>query len=191
MDLLDRIYQDIEIIFKDDQKRLNHILGVRNLALYLADKYNQDEYQCEVAALLHDICKNMSLDQQKQLILPHEVELIESDVLYHAYAAANYAREVYQIDDEVILSAIRSHVYGNMDMSMIDKIIVLSDFCEENRVYKSCEITRDILLSGNFNAALSLALKLTIDSLERRGLDPTNTQVEICRKYVECEEWNY
>ncbi len=183
MDLLDKIKQDLETIFKTDPKRLKHIYGVNKMAIYLGEKLGVDTYKCSLAALLHDIHKNLSYEEQKEYLSVEELEEIETNVQLHAYSASVIAKKVYKIDDKDVIMSIRSHVYGNMDMSLLDKIILVSDFCEENRVYEYCVKTRKVLLSGNFDLAVKMTLNLTIQSLLDRDITPTKQQLEINRKY--------
>lgn len=174
--LLDRINQDLKNIFKDDQNRLNHIYGVRDLSVRLAEEFNVDKYKCELIALLHDICKNMSYEEQ--LKYTNNISY-EPKVLMHAYAASGYAKEVYEIEDEDILNAITCHVYGKLNMNSYDKIIVLSDFCEANRIYDKCIYARSVLETKDYDKALSCVLKLTIESLVERNIKPSLDQIMI------------
>lgn len=183
MDLLDKIKNDLEVIFINDQKRLNHIKGVNKLAVQLAQNLGADIYKCSLAALLHDILKNHTYEEQLSYLTIEEKEKIQAKVLTHAYAASNYAKKMYNILENDVIIAVRSHVYGNMNMSLIDKILLVSDFCEENRTYEYCIKTREILLGGNFEEAFKMTLKLTIQSLLDRNISPTEEQLEIYRKY--------
>ncbi len=183
MDLLDKIKNDLEIIFEDDQIRLRHIYGVNKLAIYLAKQLGCDEYKCSLAALLHDIHKNLPYDKQISYLSQEEIDNLEAKVLAHAYSASVYAKKMYNILENDVIIAVRSHVYGNMNMSLLDKIILVSDFCEENRTYDYCVKTREVLLNGNFELAFKMTLELTIQSLLDRGIKPTKEQLEIYRKY--------
>lgn len=182
MDLLDKIKNDLEIIFKEDQERLKHIYGVNKLAIELGNRLGVDTYKCSLAALLHDIHKNLSHEEQKNYIDDETLKKIDTKVLFHAYSASNYAKKVYKIKQNDVIIAIRSHVYGNMNMSLLDKIILVSDFCEENRQYEYCIKTREVL-KDDFEKAFKMTLNLTIQSLLDRDILPTKEQLEINRKY--------
>ncbi len=185
MDLLDSINEELKINFKNNPKRLKHIYAVRDLAVYLGKLYNCDIYKCEVAALLHDIHKDLSYEEQISYLSKEEVDNMQTTVLAHAYSASAYAKKKYHNLDNDVIIAVRSHVYGNMNMSLLDKIILLSDFCEENREYDICKKTRDVLLSGEFDKAFVMTLQLTIENLIERGIKPTEEQLQIYRKYGE------
>jgi predicted HD superfamily hydrolase involved in NAD metabolism len=51
-------------------------------------------------------------------------------VLIHGPLGAVIAKKDYGINDEEILKAIRIHTTGDTNMSLLDKIIFLSDFIE-------------------------------------------------------------
>ncbi|MFI3252451.1 MAG: bis(5'-nucleosyl)-tetraphosphatase (symmetrical) YqeK [bacterium] len=182
---MDKIKEELEITFKNNPNRLKHIYGVRDLAVYLGEKYGCDPYKCEVAALLHDIHKNLSYEKQLEFLSQEEIDSMQTKVLAHAYSASNYIKNKYDFLEEDVIIAVRSHVYGNMNMSLLDKIILLSDFCEENRTYDYCLKTRKVLLDGDFDKALKMTLSLTIKSLLERGQTPTDEQININRKYGE------
>ncbi len=183
MDLLDRIKNDLNVIFKDNPNRLKHIYGVYEMSVELANILNVDVYKCSLIALLHDIHKNLDLEEQLSYLSAYDKSNIQSNVLAHAYSASEYARINYDILDKDVIIGIRSHVYGNLDMSIYDKIILVSDFCEKNRTYPYCIKAREILQSGDFEGALKMTLKLTIQSLVDRNIKPTEEQLEIYRKY--------
>ena len=81
------------------KKRLEHILGVRDLALYLGKKFNLDLEKIEIAALLHDYTKYEPLEEQIRLIDdPVIVEKFkDSQAIYHAYSAANLVQKEFNI----------------------------------------------------------------------------------------------
>ena len=51
-----------------NESRYNHVLRVRDKAIYLAKIYNAPIEQVETAALLHDIAKNFDNDYAYNLI---------------------------------------------------------------------------------------------------------------------------
>ena len=51
------------------QKRYTHSLNVAEECRRLAVKYGEDPDKAYYAGLLHDICKEIPADEQKQLIL--------------------------------------------------------------------------------------------------------------------------
>ncbi len=145
--MIEKIYQDVLNTFKDDKKRLKHIIGVKETAIKLAKQFDVDESKLTLAAYLHDITKGKPLYYHKKMIETHfSKDIIEaySAPLYHAFSAAAYAKVHYGIEDEDILNAIKHHTVGRPGMPSIEKILFISDYVEPNRPYKICHQVRDI-----------------------------------------------
>uniref|UniRef100_UPI0026F05D43 HD domain-containing protein n=3 Tax=Fusobacteriaceae TaxID=203492 RepID=UPI0026F05D43 len=52
---------------KMGEKRYIHTLGVEEKAAELAKKYIADEKKCRIAAILHDVAKEMSIDKMRDI----------------------------------------------------------------------------------------------------------------------------
>lgn len=133
------------------EKRLQHILAVERTAVLIGSYFvllgeNISENDVVTSALLHDITKNMD---QEELCSKYSIAVSEEDKqaykTLHAKTGAYFARERYGISQEVF-SAIESHTLGNTKMSLLDKIIFISDYCEETRVHEDCKESRKELL---------------------------------------------
>ncbi len=48
--------------------RYGHVLGVVNTAIKLAETYGEDKEKAEIAALCHDVAKNMSNEELRKII---------------------------------------------------------------------------------------------------------------------------
>lgn len=176
--------KEIEKAVKDkyaNSKRLTHILGVARLARELAVKFNLDSEKAYVAGLLHDYIKYESLEEMIQIIKDTVVieKFKDAPQIYHAYASSVVAKEKFNISDEEILNAIKYHVYGRVDMSLFEKILVISDFAEDSREYASCKEVRKILDNGNFDYAMYLCIKYTIEAVVAKGDKPLEEQYQI------------
>ncbi len=165
-------------------KRLEHILGVARLAKSLAIKYGLDGEKAYIAGLLHDYCKYESVEEMQLII--NDTEIIEkfknAPQIYHAYASSVLAQKLFKIQDEEILNGIKYHVYGRIGMSLFEKIIVLSDYCEDSRVYPTCKEVRQILDDGDFNRAMYMCIKYTIDAVLKAGNQPMDEQYVILKE---------
>lgn len=148
-ELIERIENELYTFV--DEKRLSHILSVRKTVLFLCDIFcslgeNIDREKAEQAALLHDITKCMN---QKELCERYGIELSDDDEkspeTLHAITGAYFARDKYGICDEVF-SAIKKHTVGDLEMSLLDKIIFVSDYCEETRTHAECKASREQIL---------------------------------------------
>lgn len=164
-----------------NSKRLNHILGVARLARELANKFNIDSDKAYIAGLLHDYIKYESIDEMIEIINDQEIidKFKDAPQIYHAYASSVIAKKEFNIYDEEILNAIKYHVYGRINMTLLEKILVISDFAEDSREYARCKEVRKILDGGNFDLALYLAIKYTIEAVLAKGNKPMEEQYAI------------
>ena len=169
----DTIYNDLLIALKDKPNRLKHIIGVRDTALEFGKKYNLDLDILETAALLHDITKYYTLEQNKEIIDKHfeETERIYkfyNEQILHAFSAYVLAKELYNIKSGEILNSILNHTIGRPNMSMYEKVIFISDYIEPNRTYKSCIKVREIA-QKNIDEAVFTAIDDSIKFYEAEG----------------------
>ena len=168
-------------------KRYKHILGVADLAKKLAIKFGLDAEKAYITGLLHDYYKYESIEEMKQIIDDEAViqKFINAPQIYHAYASSRAAMMLFNITDEEILNGIKYHVYGRIGMSLFEKIIVLSDYCEDSREYASCKEVRKILEEGNFDLAMYLCIKYTIEAVLAKGDMPLDEQYIILKELEE------
>ncbi len=136
------------------EKRYNHTLGVRKMAKLLAERYLPEMADAaEVAALLHDISKEMPLnDGIKELVecgfILTETDYITKGVI-HSYTAPLAVKKYFpEYATCEILSAVLNHTVGAPDMSVLDEIVFLADFIEEGRSYERCVRLRETVLSA-------------------------------------------
>lgn len=122
---------------KLNEKRFIHSIGVEYTAANLAFLYGVDVQRARIAGLLHDCAKYLEpeeeLSKAKKFGIPiNEFEKKSPDLL-HGKLGAYYAKKKYDVDDEEILSAISYHTTGHPDMTLLEKIIFVSDYIEPNR----------------------------------------------------------
>ena len=118
-------------------KRYEHSLGVAYTAATLAFIYDEAPLRAELAGILHDCAKNYSNDELIHLCGRDGIELIEEELdspqVIHAKYGGFLAKEQYGIHDEEILDAVRYHTTGHPHMTMLEKIIFVSDYIEPLR----------------------------------------------------------
>ena len=129
-------------------KRFTHTLGVVEMAEKLAKIYNADIEKCKVAALLHDICKEMDMEYIKNICKNNFMnELSEEDLenneILHGFTGAYYAKNELGINDKEILSAIKYHTVGAKNMTLVEKIVYIADATEYGRNYPSVAEIRE------------------------------------------------
>lgn len=128
------------------EKRFEHTMNVRKLAVELAKRNGVDEKKAALAAILHDIAKELPKERLLQIL--DENAIIAGNVkqrpapVWHGAAAAILAQTQYGVEDAEILSAIRCHTTGKADMGKLDKIIYLADMASEERAYPEAPLLR-------------------------------------------------
>lgn len=155
------------------EKRFIHTLGVVSVAKKLAKLNDVSEEKAEIAALSHDIAKNMSLEDMQKLMDKNNIILSEDEKitteLWHSILAPIVAKERLGIQDEEILSAIRWHTTGKENMSTLDKIIYIADMIEPSRNFEGLEEIRKVTLENLDNGVL-LGLNHSIEYLLTKGV---------------------
>ena len=161
----------IMLLSKDlKESRLMHTFGVIDTATALAKAYQADIKKCERAALLHDCAKYMPLEDMIAICDRNFVELNEleksKNSLLHAKAGACLAYEKYGIKDKEILDAIKFHTTGRPDMSLIEKIIFVSDYIEPGRDFSEKLPMYRMIAMADIDLVCMNILKDTLDHLE-------------------------
>lgn len=169
------------------EKRYNHTLGTADCAKELAKKYNLDPNKAYIAGLLHDCAKCFPNEKLLEIIKEHlhveECEMLNYKTL-HAPVSAYIAKNEFEVTDAEILSAIRWHTLGRLDMTDFEKIVFLADKIEPNsREKEYSNKIRDLLKEENgLNKALLKCYKETIKSLVKRDLKICLLTIEIYNK---------
>ena len=91
----------------------------------------------EIAAWLHDCCKELKNEELLTLAEFYGIEIYDEDRqspnVLHARVGAAWAEEEYEISDSYIINAICDHTLGSIDMHNISKILYLADMLEPGR----------------------------------------------------------
>lgn len=179
----------LELLKQDlDEHRLLHSIGCAKCAAELACDFGLNEQKAYVAGLLHDCAKCFSKDKMFEYV--ELVELKEGECenfkVLHAPVSAYIAEKKYGIEDKEILSAIRWHTIGHVNMSNFEKIIFLADKIEPmTRNLEYSEMILNILKEPDgLNKALLVCYKETIKSLLRRDLKICMDTVDIYNSLV-------
>ncbi len=118
-------------------KRIQHILGVEQMAIELAGHYQLDTHTAAQAGLMHDLAKYFKPQRLLTLARAEGLPIDEVDIaaphLLHADVSAIIARDEFGITDTEILHAIADHTLGRPEMSPMSCIIFLADTLEVGR----------------------------------------------------------
>lgn len=169
-----------------DEERFEHTLGVADMCVVLAQKYDVDKDKAYLAGLLHDCAKCLEKSELLEILEANKVELkldeceFVNSKTFHAPAGAIVAQSKYGISDSEILSSIRWHTLGNVNMSLLEKIVYLSDKIEHRTRPVECRKPIEKILEVNgIDAAILETYKVTIKSLVDRELSICNQTIEV------------
>ncbi len=135
MKTIDELQEEVKKVLK--RRRFIHSVGVRFTAQSMAMRFGVDLEKAGYAGILHDCAKNMSdaqllMECKKNNIKCSKTEIAKPSLL-HAKLGSFYAKKIYGITDEQVLSAIRWHTTGKPSMSNLEKIIYIADYIEPGR----------------------------------------------------------
>ena len=181
-ELLSRVRAEVRTRLGD--ARFRHTEGVEREVEDLSALLLPNETgRLRIAALLHDITKEVRGQAQIDLCLSLGISLTEEELaspaILHAKSGAEVAKRdfAYAVDDGII-RAISLHTTGDAQMTLFDEILFLADYIEAGRTYDDCrrlramfwdadEKTRKTL--SHFHAVLLSAFEMTIADLQTHG----------------------
>ncbi len=173
---------------KLDEERYEHSIGTAECAKELALKFGVDPEKAYFAGLIHDCAKCMPREEMDDLLHFAQLEKgeFENPKTHHAPVGVYIAQKELGVDDEEILSAIRWHTIGKLDMSLFDMIIFLADKIEvKTRPAEIREpITKILEEGGGLKEALLLCYKNTIKSLVDRDLTICTPTIDIYNELI-------
>ena len=170
-----------------NEKRYIHTLGTADCAKELAKQFKLNHDKAYLAGLLHDCAKCFPNEKLLDIIHKHldveECEMLNYKTL-HAPVSAYIAETEFKITDKEILSAIRWHTLGKLDMTDFEKIVFIADKIEPNtRDEEYSAKIRNLLSEENgLNKALLKCYKETIKSLVKRDLKICLLTIKIYNK---------
>ena len=152
-------------------ERLEHVLGVREVALLYAARHGVDSGAAEYAALLHDSAKWMSVEDQFTACARFGIPLSEDDhrqpAVLHAYLGAAIAKTRFGMA-EPICQAIRAHTTGWNPMGPLDLVVYVADYSEPGRSYPQAKEVR-LLAEEDLVRAAFTTMTYKLQSLLERG----------------------
>ena len=117
--------------------RLQHIFGVEEMCIELAEIHNCDRSLAGMAGLTHDLAKFFPPEKLLTIAKKNNLPLDEITAKYphliHADVGAIVAQEEFGIDNPSILNAISNHTLGNPKMDKLSCIVFIADKSEKNR----------------------------------------------------------
>ena len=165
-----------------DRDRFEHSEGVMYTAAALAMRYGEDLEKAQIAGILHDCAKCMPDSKKLKICEKNHIEITEAEkmspFLLHAKVGAYIAKAKYDIEDTEILDAIACHTTGKPAMTLLEKIIYISDYIEpmRNKASNLDEVRKMAFV--DLDEALFKILSDTLVYLEKssKKMDPMTMQ---------------
>ncbi|MFM1538917.1 bis(5'-nucleosyl)-tetraphosphatase (symmetrical) YqeK [Helcococcus bovis] len=149
--------------------RYEHVLRVNETALRLNKDLNLglNEDEIQYACLLHDCAKNNEefyFEKFKEKYNLKEKEVFEIPVLAHTILGSIVAKEIYGVENNKVLDAIRWHTTGKADMTLLEKLVFIADYIEPERSFETVDEVRKQVME-NFDLGILLSLNNQIKYL--------------------------
>lgn len=163
---------EFEVIYEDlkkslSEKRFRHSEGVVQRAVEYAKIYGVDEKTVKLAAIAHDIAKEIPKDRIVEYAESIGVELdcIERRnlKLAHAKIGAKICKDKYGFTDDMT-NAVKYHTTGRENMSILEKIIYLADATEPGRSYFDLDYYVE-LIKKDIDRGLFEVIKWSIENI--------------------------
>ena len=185
-------------------KRFRHTLGVEREIERLGQLYlPASVLSLRAAALLHDLTKELSTEEQIALCELHGIPITNVDCIspktFHAKTA--YPVIVHEFPEyatDEILDAVRKHTTGAAEMSIFAKLLYLADYIEDTRTFPDCITLRGLFWDGVKNTdgseealldlldkTLLISFDMTISCLIRENSAISKETVEARNALVE------
>lgn len=154
--------------------RFKHTIGVVKSAVAIASHFDIDTRLVVEAAFLHDIAKDIPIDLLRGLASNCHSDLGMTNIsaVLHAPAGAELAKYLFSVEP-CIYNAILNHCTLDTNMSLLDKIIYISDMVEPSRSYPAVVELRKRFYSvrneQDLNALLVLAIEKNICYISHIG----------------------
>jgi predicted HD superfamily hydrolase involved in NAD metabolism len=153
-------------------ERVAHSRGVAKLAAELCSRNGIPREKGMAAGLAHDICKELSRAEQKQLAqrwpgMQPGSSLMAGQLL-HGPAAAAMLRQEFAYEEDDVLEAIALHTVGRPGMGPLAAIVYCADKMELGRSHVT-DAFRDRCLRLPIEGMLRLVVSDVISWLESRG----------------------
>lgn len=169
------------------ESRLKHSEGVMQRCVEYASLNGIDVEKAKLVGIAHDIAKEIPKQDRVRIALENGIELDEFEKentsLIHAKLGAKICKDRFGFTEDMC-KAIEAHTTAKLNMSILDKILYLSDYCEPNRDFKEAievyELGKKNLDEGFF-AALVGKIKFTLNrgsKIHKDSIDAYNYLID-------------
>lgn len=181
------------------RQRYEHTISVSEECNRYADIFtlsDADRQTLYTAALLHDITKEKTPEEQITLCRVYNIEyneaFLSTPALFHAITGGRYAMERFPLlCTQEVADLISTHTTGCVNMSLMQKILFAADFTEPTRKHESCALLREFFHTQVMNAdphtVLDRTVIMGIDNTISHLLEtdkPIDPQTVLTRNYL-------
>lgn len=165
-----------------EPSRLSHSLEVAKLARLIAEKNNLNKSAAYISGLLHDIGKNVKKEEVIHIINAYYKEFSDlPSFSNHQFVGEYIAKNIFNVKNKDILSAIKYHATGNRSMSPLSMVVYSADKIEPTRGFDSSELIAACL--NDFKNGFIEVLKANKKYLSDTGKDIENRLTSACFKF--------
>ncbi len=173
------------------KKRFEHSLAVAKVAMQIAESNNLNKRKIFLAALLHDYCREMPINELLALAKKEKLEFSEivreKPILLHGPVAAIIIANEFSITDNEILDAISFHTIPSGEMNNVAKTIYVADSISADREYQEADEIRKLPMA-NLNVMYAKVVEQTINFYLIKKYKIPEVLITNWNKY--CEELN-
>ncbi|MCP5513921.1 MAG: bis(5'-nucleosyl)-tetraphosphatase (symmetrical) YqeK [Spirochaetales bacterium] len=187
MVITDSLLNQIDSYLKENlsEKRYRHSVSTAVTAEQLCRIFSIDSRKGYLAGLLHDIARELDIEQLTSLSLKDGGAIRDSEkkhpVLLHGRAGAEMVKELFKITDAEILDAVSHHTTGNKGMSSLAKVIFIADYIEPYRAH----ITQEYLSSlkgKSLDSMLKIVLNSILEYIREESLMVSEISLELLKE---------
>ena len=169
------------------EKRMAHVLAVEDMAFRIGLMFYPNNGEAlnllRAAALLHDVTKELTDEEQLTILAGHSVIPLPEDLAsmptIHALTGALIIPDKFpEFADERLIDAVRYHTTGREGMSIIEKIIFLADYIDDTRTYPSCMALREEFFGSDIANMSEEERARHLDRAALRSIDNTLSYLE-------------
>ena len=162
--------EQLKIMIRKTMKesRYLHSLSVAETAAKLAEKHHVDQKKAYTAGLLHDVTKDLPIEEQDEYLRYFDPEKLEyPDKVKHSFSAVYYLKDMCKFHDKDILHAIYNHTICTSH----DKLSIILYIADKREPLRGVDDGLLELAYTDLYKAYDLLTEEVREYLERRGTD--------------------
>ena len=174
------LYSMNKIKSRMNPRRYAHSKSVGKLCYEIAKRNSVvDAKKALIAGLIHDCGKELPKEEELEIMEKYYSEyLYLPKIIYHQFTGEYLAKKVFEINDPVILNAIKYHTTASGNMDEVAMIVYCADKIEPTRGFDSKDLI-DAMKSSITNG-FKTVMKSNIEYYENHKIDYLNPLTKAC-----------